>query len=69
MAEYRVSWNMGDGITALTSSRWAPVERITTDEADARDQYNVLKQWEEEGKEPVRDVQLQIREPGEWRNV
>ena len=65
--EFRISWEMGDGMSAATSRRWAPVERVTSNEADARDQYEVLKGWAEAGIEPVRDVKLEIREPSEWR--
>ena len=68
VTEYRVSWEMGNGPTAATSGMWAPIERITDDEEDALDQYEVLKRWEQEGIEPIRDVRFQTREPGEWQD-
>lgn len=46
--------------------RWAPIENVTSDGAAARDQYETLKQWEDNREEPVRNVKLEVRSTADW---
>lgn len=49
--------------------RWAPVERVTADEAEARDQFETLKAWADNREEPVRNVRLETRPTNEWQDA
>lgn len=60
--EWRVSWE-----AIMFGTDWHPSERVTSDEADARDQYDTLREWERTGEEPIRNVRLERREPSEWK--
>jgi hypothetical protein len=51
---YRVAWEAQGPFT----DGWAPSHRDTTDRGVAEAQYRVLKQWEEIGVEPVRNVTM-----------
>ena len=42
------------------------IERETSDERSARDQFNKLKEWAETHEQPIKDVELLCAEQAAW---
>lgn len=49
-----------------TLGEWRRVERITDTRSDVESQYLTLKLWAENREQPIRNVVLETRAPGEW---
>ncbi len=82
--EWRVSWEMVTPfsrpdlytaneflgpVSAMKEEDWSPTENVTKDEGQAQDQYKTLSKWEQDGSQPIRNVRIECRDPGEWHAV
>lgn len=61
--EYRLSWE------AFIFGAWAPSERVAGPDSDILDQRDTMIEWQRSGREPIRNVKLEQREPGGWEPV
>lgn len=60
------AWSWVGPFSAIGELDWRFIERVTDDESDARRQYSKLLEWATDQTEAIRNVKLEMREPGAW---